>query len=101
MAESKIQMQGWLPGEQMNGLQAIAGQLSKIEPPDTVLVLAKVERKKRTEDDVTGDVTAQMRMTHVEVLEGDLAQEGASMMRAAYEQRTGEATLPEPEEMDL
>lgn len=101
MAESKIQMQGWLPGEQMNGLLAIAGQLSKIEPPDTVLVLAMVARKKRTEDDVSGDVTAQMRMTHVEVLEGEDADRGAALLRAAYEQRTGEATLPEPEEMDI
>lgn len=90
---NKVRMSGFLPGEEKNGLIAHEDEFLGVDAPEPVLALVQLERKQRAVDDDTDDVKVSVRITALEVLEGDEAEAAAKQLRSLKEKRTGSVTL--------
>lgn len=89
---SDVQTSGRLPAEEVNGLERVY-KTEFLEPaaPEPVHVVARIERTKRTVADVDESVSAQARITAIEVLDDEV---GAKLLADARRERTGDAELP-------
>ena len=92
MANS-VRMSGNLPGEKKSGVQEHDDDFLGAEVPEPMVVVAIIERKKRTVDDVTEEVTAATRITQIEPLAGDARTAALALLSAARVERTGETEL--------
>lgn len=88
-----VRMSGNLPGTKASGVQAHDDDFLGSEAPGPMVVVAIIERKKRTVDDVTEEVTAATRITQIEPLVGDAKATALTLLREARQERTGEAEL--------
>lgn len=89
----QVRLSGFLPGEERNGLKAHEDDFLDIDAPDPVVVVALIERKKRTVDDDTDEVSASIRITQLEVLDGADADAGREFLHTYRTRRTGDAQL--------
>ena len=89
----KVRLSGFLPGEEKNGLKAHEEAWLGSEAPDPVVALVQIERKKRTVDDDTDEVTSAIRITAVEPLEGADAKAARAQLADLRSRRTGVTQL--------
>lgn len=90
---NKVRMSGFLPGEEKNGLIAHEDEFLGVDAPEPVLAIVQLERKQRAVDDDTDDVKVSVRITALEVLDGDDAKSAAVQLLDLRGKRTGSVTL--------
>lgn len=91
---SDVRLSGRLPGEETNGLEAVfESEFLKVEKPNSVVIVAVVERTKRTVADADGAVTAQASVVQVEPVSDDARESALGLLAAAYKARTGNEQL--------
>lgn len=89
----KVQLSGRLPGEEKNGLKAHDEVFLDVDAPEPMFALVQVERKSRQVDDDTDEVKVGVRITAIEVLEGEAADAAKEQLRVLREKRSGVVTL--------
>lgn len=90
---NSVSLSGYLPAEEHNGIAAHLDVLTKVKKPTDMIVIGLVERTKREVSDNDGSVKASVRITHVEVADGPLADTLREHLAALQAERTGEAQL--------
>lgn len=90
---SELQLSGRLPGGDRNGLAVFASVFEELEPPEPLIVVARVERKSRTVDDATCEVKALARISHVEVATGVNHSLFAEFLGREAARRSGDSPL--------
>lgn len=96
MSEQKhsISLSGYTPAEENNGLTALVDEFAKVKKPGQTIVVGIIERSSRTVKDLTGDVKAEARFTHLEVVDDAEDQEAMRTMLATLQsRRTGQVPL--------
>jgi hypothetical protein len=89
-----VRMWATLPKDHTaNGLGVIEAAL--VDDPDAEhIVIARINRRRVTTDDDTGDTIPTARVVHIEVIRGELEADAREILGAAHRTRTGEETLP-------
>jgi hypothetical protein len=97
-----VKLSGSLPGDDRNGLSALATQMLD-NPEATHIVVAVVDCTKITTDVASGDVVPTARICAIEAFNGATADaaELRRLWRRAYERRTGKVELPLELEREL
>ena len=91
---SSVNLSGWLPGENSNGLDAIAADMIA-EPRVIRTVIMLVDTSKITSKVDDRSRTATVRIRHIEpLLERDDLAAAVKLLRAALRRRTGSDALP-------
>lgn len=97
-----MKLSGSLPGDDRNGLSALATQMLD-NPEATHIVVAVIDCTKITTDVASGDVVPTARICAIEAFSGATADaaELRRLWRRAYERRTGKVELPLELEREL
>ena len=97
-----MKLSGSLPGDDRNGLSALATQMLD-NPEATHIVVAVIDCTKITTDVASGDVVPTARVCAIEAFPGTTtdAAELRRLWRRAYERRTGKVELPLELEREL
>lgn len=90
---TNVQLSGRLPGNETNGLEAYYEAFLEESPPQPVLAVVQIERKKWSRDDVTEEHSAAIRITRIEPAEGETRGELEQLLVKLTAARTGDQQL--------
>lgn len=101
---TKLRMSGFTPGEEMNGLNAIAEYFMKPEGEmEPVVAIVLIDTAKAGYNRVEQDTYADIRLTRVEpILDEKEREKALTMLKRAYEKRENKPALDldDPDEVD-
>lgn len=98
---TQFQLSGRLPKEELNGLADHEEDFLGVDAPEPLYGVVMIQRSSRTVKDDSGEVKAVAKISHIQIAEGQAADELARLLQELRDARTGDTPLPdvvEPEQ---